>query len=287
MYPCRGYTHLYSSPFSRTYCRRLIASRASRSSIEQAEPAVKSIDLDSYRLMHESSFSHRNLKTYMVAVIVPGSSQCRAAEEEFSRLANGLRHEQHIVLATMNALESREHFSFCTSTLQIKSYPAVLLYPEGSPGMLRYKGSEVTVHGLVDALNGSFRATGNHRQVELEIPNSQGSDSNVSTVRSIENDRKAIGDTAMRLKGETSSYWIPGKALFWSFVLLFGLSSFVWDRWLGDWWALRQLSERQVKRKAGEQFDEDTNEEDILQLSYLDANRSISETLEKKEGAAS
>jgi hypothetical protein len=248
-----------------------------------SQAAVKSIDISSYRLMHKNSFSHRNHKTYIIAVVSPGSSQCLEAEEELAKLANSLKDESHIVLATLNALESSEHFSFCTSTLQVKAYPTILLYPEGSPGMLRFKGKEVTARGLVDALNGSFKATGNNRRVKLEAPLDVSQDEQGSTVRLISTDRQAISEAASRLKESTSSYWTSGKALFWSFVLIFGVSAFVWDRWLGDWWELRQLAERQAKRRAGQEYDDDTTEQDLMNLTYLDANKAIRETLEQQQ----
>lgn len=270
--------------------REPIASRSKRPSsasivCNALSPLLKSIDLDSYRVVHKNSFSHRNLKTYVVAVIAPGSRQCQAAEQELAVLASSLQDQPYVVLATLNAMESREHLAFCTSTLQVKSYPTILLYPEGSPGMLRYKGDKVTASGLVDALNGSFKATGNQRRVKLQMMESTGGrEERGSTVRSIESDRRIVAEAASRLRDETGSYWSPGKLFFWSFVALFGISAFVWDRWIGEWWEMKQLAERQAKRRAGQQFDEETTEQDLMTLSYLDAKVAISKTLVQSTG---
>lgn len=43
---------------------------------------VKTIELDSFRLMHRASFSHRNVRTYVVVVYVPGSIRCAEVEQE-------------------------------------------------------------------------------------------------------------------------------------------------------------------------------------------------------------
>ena len=260
---------------------RLVACDAADDSSATSQPwsSVKQLDLSSYRIMHKDSFSHRNLKTYIVAVHVTGSRACLAAEEEMAKLANGLRNEPQIVCASLNALESREHFSFCTSVLHVKSYPTILLYPEGSPGLLRYGGDEVTAKGLVEALNGSFRATGNSRRVTLDLEESaQGSR---LLTRSIESERMSMAEAAASLKSEASSYWSPGKSLFWGFVLFFAISSFVWDQWLEDWVAMRQLEARQKARKMGKDFDEATTEEDLMNMTYLDANRVILKKLQR------
>ncbi len=53
---------------------------------------VQTIELDSFRLMHRASFSHRNMCTYIVIVYVPGSTRCAAIENEVRAHPQALPH---------------------------------------------------------------------------------------------------------------------------------------------------------------------------------------------------
>lgn len=61
---------------------------------------------------------------------------------QVERLASGLSHEPRVVVARLNALGSSEAFMFSTGALEVKQYPTIFLYPEGSPGYMRFTGAE-------------------------------------------------------------------------------------------------------------------------------------------------
>jgi hypothetical protein len=69
------------------------------------------------------------------------------------------------MVGSLNALGSKDAFEFCTSVLEAKAYPTVYLYPEGSPGFMRFTGERVTADGMLSALNGArSRVFGKARQ---------------------------------------------------------------------------------------------------------------------------
>ena len=62
--------------------------------------------------------------------------------QQVERLASGLSHQPRVVVARLNALGSSEAFMFSTGALEVKQYPTIFLYPEGSPGYMRFTGAE-------------------------------------------------------------------------------------------------------------------------------------------------
>ncbi|KAF5835010.1 hypothetical protein DUNSADRAFT_8013 [Dunaliella salina] len=67
------------------------------------------------------------------------------------------------------------------------------------------------------------------------------------------------------------SYWTGEKVLLWGSMLLLSVGAFVWERWLGPRAELQGLKKRQAARAAGygNQFDEDTNLDDLWRLKTL------------------
>ncbi|KAG1659042.1 hypothetical protein FOA52_010882 [Chlamydomonas sp. UWO 241] len=256
------------------------------------ETAVRAIEVDSFRLLHRASFAHRNVRTYVVVVYVPGSTTCADAEAEVERLASGLTHETRVLVGSINAIGSKDAFEFCTSVLEAKAYPTVYLYPEGSPGFMRFTGERVTAEGMLSALNGARSRVFGDARTPLSLspptaaaayataaspaPAAAATASGASSLRPSDVKRQQ-GDTRQRqvltqLDQAGAVYWArPGKTAFWGFVVVFGLAALWWDRWGEDWWAWWQLRDRQQRRAKGEVFDDDTTGEDLMQLSLMGA----------------
>ncbi|GAX83973.1 hypothetical protein CEUSTIGMA_g11397.t1 [Chlamydomonas eustigma] len=245
---------------------------------------VQAIDLPSFRLMHRASFSHRNWRSYVVVVYVPGSTKCAEIEYEVERLATGLMHEPNVVVTKLNALSSTDAFTFCNSVLETKKYPSILLYPEGSPGCMKFMGGDITAEGILSALNGCYKHVLGHRQA-LALMDVPPKDLKVSmlSVEEVKEQRPqplVLQDKELQqvrvvqtLLEKNAEYWTGGKVLFWSFVVLFSVGSFIWDKWGEDWLDRRELLRRQQERKEGKVYDEETNAEDLLSLNLIGAQQ--------------
>jgi hypothetical protein len=74
---------------------------------------------------------------------------------QVERLACGLLHEPSLAVAALDT-SSKEAAEFAQRILGVTSLPAVLLYPEASPGFLRYAGEATTwvTRGFYHCLGG-------------------------------------------------------------------------------------------------------------------------------------
>lgn len=70
--------------------------------------------------------------------LFPSAFLCRCPSQ-VERLACGLLHEPSLAVAALD-ISSKEAAQFAQRILGVTSLPAVLLYPEASPGFLRYAG---------------------------------------------------------------------------------------------------------------------------------------------------
>jgi thioredoxin-like negative regulator of GroEL len=95
--------------------------------------------VDQLQTLQRRSFGHRNLRTYVVVVADPRSAACRAVENSIEQLASGLVHERAVVVMALDTADPAAA-QFAARILSIGSLPAVLVYPEGAPGFLAYKG---------------------------------------------------------------------------------------------------------------------------------------------------
>ena len=59
---------------------------------------------------------------------------------QVERLARGLSHDRRIMVAKLDALHSTEAFTFCSSVLEVRQFPTIFMYPEGTPGCMRFTG---------------------------------------------------------------------------------------------------------------------------------------------------
>jgi len=104
--------------------------------------------LEQLQVLQRRSFGHRNLRTYVVVVADPRSTACQAVESSIEQLASGLEHERGIGVLHLNVAEPAAA-QFAGRILNVGSLPAVLVYPEASPGFLAYRGVFVSCFGGV------------------------------------------------------------------------------------------------------------------------------------------
>lgn len=104
-----------------------------------ADSAVLPTGLPQLQALQRRSFGHRNLRTYVVVVADARSPACQAIEAPVEALASGLRHERRAAVMAVDAADPSAA-SFAARILNVRRLPALLVYPEGAPGFLAYKG---------------------------------------------------------------------------------------------------------------------------------------------------
>ena len=104
---------------------------------------VVSVGLPQMQALQRRSFGHRNLSTYIVVVADADSPACVAVESPIEALASGLAHERAFAVMHLD-VRDRAAAQFASRILHVGTLPAVLVYPEGAPGFLAYKGDPHT-----------------------------------------------------------------------------------------------------------------------------------------------
>ncbi len=108
-------------------------------STDYAGSRVLPANVQQLQVLQRRSFGHRNLRTYFVVVADSRSTACQAVEASIEQLALGLGHEGGIAVMALDAADAAAA-QFAARILNVGSLPAVLVYPEGAPGFLAYRG---------------------------------------------------------------------------------------------------------------------------------------------------
>ncbi|KAL6761334.1 hypothetical protein V8C86DRAFT_2536079 [Haematococcus lacustris] len=126
--------------------------------------SVQELNLETMKFLHSMSYGHPNPRSVVVIVYHPDYAACRAVEDEIERLAQGLETQPSLLVAKLNVTSGKRQGGamtdvghFASGALQVTHLPCVLMYPGGLPGVMRYKGTELTAEALLAALNSYTR----------------------------------------------------------------------------------------------------------------------------------
>lgn len=250
---------------------------------------VARVTQEQVQTLQRRSFGHRNLRTYVVVVYDAKSPACRAVEASVEALASGLAHERGA--ARVMALDASDPSAarFASRILHVGALPALLVYPEGSPGFLAYRGADMTAEGLLSAVNKArLRALPDARPFELRhavaplqrfgaVEGATGSD--VASGVGVGGVGFFVSPTP--LVAPRDGYWTGGKVALWSGMLLLSALMFAWDRGLDERWEAFQLARRVRARRRKQGGDgaggSDLGEDDLVSLLLLQGARDYRE----------